>query len=348
MVLYKKLAQIGFLKNSYAFKFLFVAFIGIHIPLIGLLFFVLYGSQNISPNMILVFALVMTLTATILTLFILKRLIKPIEVASKALNDYRTDRVFSDLPLNFTDEAGLLMRNIHESIQDNETFIKDKQDMVYLLSHDLRTFAGNPQAIATLILNENPSAGIKELAELIVESSKQQLVYIENFIKVLKDQDQFIKKTEEKNRISPAELIASVTELATQSLNKKNIKLISEIEVSEVFLKIDQDSLLSVLSNLVNNAIKFSFPDSEIHVRIYLEAKKIIFTVSDSGIGFDSNQKEALFQKFTKEGRLGTSNEPSTGIGLYLSKNSIEKQGGTLTAISDTGKGATFTIILDA
>jgi signal transduction histidine kinase len=55
-----------------------------------------------------------------------------------------------------------------------------------------------------------------------------------------------------------------------------------------------------------------------------------------------------LFQKFTKEGRLGTSNEPSTGIGLYLSKSNIEKQGGTLTAISDTGKGATFTIILDA
>lgn len=52
MQLYKKLSNIGFLKKSYAFKFLFVAFIGIHIPLIGLLFFVLYGSKTISADTI--------------------------------------------------------------------------------------------------------------------------------------------------------------------------------------------------------------------------------------------------------------------------------------------------------
>jgi signal transduction histidine kinase len=218
---------------------------------------------------------------------------------------------------------------------------------VYLLSHDLRTFAGNPQSLALLILEEHPSDTVKEYAELINESSKQQFAYIENFIKLLKDQDQFIKKTNQKNRIIPKELLISVTDLVRQSLTKKNIKLVSTIEVEELFLKIDAKSLIRVLSNLVDNAIKFSHRDSEIKIHIYTESHKIFFKVTDAGIGFDLNQREELFDKFTKIGRSGTSGEPSTGIGLYLCKNIIEKHGGTLNANSDIGKGATFMIVFD-
>ena len=86
MQLYKRLSRVGFLQNSYAFKFLFIAFIGIHIPLIGILFFVLYAPQSASSMTILLFALVMTLVATAITLVVLKRLIRPIELASSAAN----------------------------------------------------------------------------------------------------------------------------------------------------------------------------------------------------------------------------------------------------------------------
>ena len=61
-----------------------VAFIGIHIPLIGLLFFAIYDRSNVGPQTILIFTLVMTLVATGITLAVLKWLIKPIEIASKA------------------------------------------------------------------------------------------------------------------------------------------------------------------------------------------------------------------------------------------------------------------------
>jgi hypothetical protein len=87
----------------------------------------------------------MTLVATGATLLILKKLIKPIELVSKSLNDYKVNRI-PDLPTNFTDEAGLLMRNIIQSILESERFITDKQDM--LLSHDLKIFAAaNPQSL---------------------------------------------------------------------------------------------------------------------------------------------------------------------------------------------------------
>ncbi|MGO4904287.1 sensor histidine kinase [Flavobacterium sp. W20_MBD1_R3] len=346
MQLYKKLSRIGFLKNSYAFKFLFVAFIGIHIPLIGLLFFVLYGSKTISAHSILIFALIITLVASAATLFFLKKLIKPIEVASKALDDYRNDRTIPFLPTNFSDEAGLLMSNIQESIADNENFITEKQDLVYLLSHDLRNFVANSKSAAMLILEEDSSDYVKELASLIDQSSGQQFHYIENFIKLLKEQDQIIKRSTEEAIIQFSPLFSIVAKQLDQLLVLKNIKLILSFEIQEALLKIEEDLLIRVLVNLIDNAIKFSYPNSEINVRVYLDGTKICLDVTDTGIGFNQSQSTELFKKFTKMSALGTSNEPSTGIGLYLCKKIIERHEGEISAKSEGArKGSTFSIV---
>jgi signal transduction histidine kinase len=83
------------------------------------------------------------------------------------------------------------MRNIQETIIQHERFISEKQDLVYLLSHDLKNFAGQPQAFSQFYYRYE-SEEVVELAELIYQSSKHQFQYIENFIKLLKDQDESI------------------------------------------------------------------------------------------------------------------------------------------------------------
>lgn len=345
MKLYHNLSQISFLKKSYAFKFLFVAFIGIHIPLIGILFFVLYYNHSISPTSILVFSLIMTLLATLITLLVLNQLIKPISIASKSLDDYRNNRKLSLLPTEYTDEAGLLLCNIQESIYEAESFINEKQDLIYMLSHDLKNFAGNPQGLAKLIISENPSDSIRQLAELICESTNLQFRYIENFIKLLQEQDRVVKNNQEIRTIVFPSILPFINKQVEQRLIEKNIKLSISLELVEAKLVLDEGLLVQVLVNLISNAIKFSYFDSEIKVRIYNENSKLIITVTDKGIGFDKNQIEELFKKFTTMSRLGTANESSTGIGLYLCKKIIEKNKGTLNAISEgKNKGAEFRI----
>lgn len=340
------LSKISFLKKSYAFKFLFIAFIGIHIPLIGILFFVLYSNHSISANSILIFSLVMTLFATAVTLLIINQLIKPIIVASKALNEYRTHRKLPVLPFQYEDEAGLLMRNIQESIDEAESFINEKQDLIYMISHDLRNFAGNPQGLAKLIIEENPSDSVKNMAELICESTDLQFRYIENFIKLLKQQDEIAKSSSIAKTIQIAPILPAVNEQVSQLLAQKNIKLVSDITVDEAVLKIDPELLIQVLVNLISNAIKFSYGGSEILLQIFKDNEKIVFIVSDKGIGFDQTQIDEMFKKFTKMGKLGTANETSTGIGLYLCKKIIDKNGGELSAMSlGRNTGATFTIV---
>lgn len=347
MKLYQQLSQVSFLQNSYAFKFLFITFLGIHIPLIGILFFVLYSKSAIPPGTLLLFALVMTLVATGITLVILKKLIMPIEIASKALNNYQNNRTVTMLPTEFKDEAGLLMKNIHRSIQETEDFITEKQDLMYLLSHDLRTFSGNSQSLSKMILDENPSSAVRELTELIYESTTQQFHFIDSFIKLIKEQDEISKKEIHFKKINLHKVLSDVADQVGQQLTKKNIELISSVKIAEAQIQIDAELLIRVLVNLIDNAIKFSFAESEIRLDVCTDKTKLVLTVTDSGLGFDPSHKDELFKKFTNKSKLGTANEHSTGIGLYLCKKIIERHQGAIVAKSrGINQGAQFSIIL--
>lgn len=214
-----------------------------------------------------------------------------------------------------------------------------------MLSHDLKNFAGNPQGLAELILSENPSESVKHLAGLICESTNLQFRYIENFIKLLKEQDQVVKINPEFKTILISSILPFINEQVEQRLIDKKVNLKVNVEVDEVKLKIDEGLLVQVLVNLISNAVKFSYFDSEIKLRVFKENSNVIITVTDEGIGFDKNQIDELFKKFTKMSRLGTANESSTGIGLYLCKKIVEKNKGKLTALSEgRNKGAEFKI----
>ena len=215
-----------------------------------------------------------------------------------------------------------------------------------MLSHDLKNFAGQPQLLASLILEANPSNEIKELAELIYQSSNQQFLYIDNLLKLLKEQDEVLKTSPDLKLIHFDSIIETVEKQVKELLEIKKIKLIVSIQVKEEQLFIEEELLIRVLVNLINNAIKFSYPDSEIYLKIQEKNTKLVISVFDNGIGFNQSNVQDLFRKFTKMSKLGTSNEASSGIGLYLCRNIIEKNHGQLTAVSEgQNKGATFTIV---
>jgi len=199
-----------------------------------------------------------------------------------------------------------------------------------------------------LILDENPSDSIKELTELIYQSTSQQFNFIETFIKLIKGEDEISKKCLHLKKIKLAAVLSHAEDQVAQQLTIKTIKLISSIEIEEVNFSIEEDLLIRVLVNLIDNAIKFSFPDSEIKIRVGLEKTKVFFTITDNGLGFDPGERDELFEKFTKMSKLGTANEPSTGIGLYLCRKIVTKYKGEISAVSE-GKnmGASFSIVFE-
>ena len=347
MNLYSNLSKINFLSKSYVAKFLFVAFLGIHIPLIGLIVFVLYFVDSCSPITILLLTLVLTLIATAITLLVLKNLMKPIEEMSKALNSYRNAKVIPDLPQEFTDEAGRLMINIQSTINENEVLLQNKQDLIFLLSHDLKNYIDNASSLARVITEEEVSEITKNYAELIVESTRKQTAFVEKFISFLQEEEKIMKQEIQIINFDVAEMASSLQEHFSQKLNDKKLDFIIDKNIENVYLKIDMELLFRVLTNLIGNAIKFSFPENKITLNFQKQQQHLIITVQDYGIGFENSKSELLFEKFTKMSRRGTLDEKSTGIGLYLSKQIIKKFEGNFIAQSEgVNRGSTFTVSL--
>lgn len=345
MNLYSSLSAIGFLKNSYVLKFMFLAFLGIHVPLLGVIAFIVFFEDMLSPMTVFWVVLALTLIATAITLMVIKKLIDPITKTSKALELYRNNRVIPNLPIDYTDEAGVLMHNISFTIKNIENLLNEKQDTAYLLSHDLKNFAEAPATLAKLIEEENVSGKVKEYTKLIISSSERQTDFLTTFISILKEEDELSKAVIKVHTIDFVSIVESVKEAVAARCKEKNVTLKVDLKTPSVMLRADKKLLTHVLINLVENAIKFSYSGGEVLLSIGREHSSLKITVQDQGIGFNDMKKAELFQKFTPMSRLGTADEKSTGIGLYLCRQILKKSDGYIGAHSDgADKGSTFTI----
>jgi signal transduction histidine kinase len=131
-------------------------------------------------------------------------------------------------------------------------------------------------------------------------------------------------------------------EVLCDSARKKGVKIDVSIP-DDLEVLVDSHMFDSVIRNLVSNAIKFTIPGGMVNVSAgYNNAHSIEIKVSDSGIGMAPELKERLFHINEKTSRPGTGGEPSSGLGLLLSKEFIEKHNGKIWVESIEGQGSTF------
>ena len=106
-------------------------------------------------------------------------------------------------------------------------------------------------------------------------------------------------------------------------------------------------SLLQMLiSNLIDNAIKYSDKDAGIEVRLQKSDAHISLSVSDEGIGIPNSEKKKVFDKFYRIGSESTRNTKGTGLGLYICRRIVRSLNGTITVKDNTPKGSIFTVTL--
>jgi PAS domain S-box-containing protein len=108
----------------------------------------------------------------------------------------------------------------------------------------------------------------------------------------------------------------------------------------------DQDKLDQILTNLLNNAIKYSPEGGTISLKVKRNGDKVTFDVSDPGIGIPPEHLPKVFQRFHRVDTGDTRKAGGTGIGLYLVKHLVEAHGGEIGVESEVGKGSTFSFSL--
>jgi len=127
------------------------------------------------------------------------------------------------------------------------------------------------------------------------------------------------------------------------SAKNKDIVITNDIMVGLKVLA-DRNMIQTIIRNLISNAMKFTPKGGKVIITAKVsDNKRIEIAIQDSGIGMSQALIGNLFRIDLKTNRLGTENEPSSGLGLLLCKEFIEKQGGKIWVESEVGKGSTFT-----
>ena len=141
-------------------------------------------------------------------------------------------------------------------------------------------------------------------------------------------------------------VVGESIDMIQESANNKEIELVTDIPADLVAFA-DKNMLQSIVRNLASNAVKFTPKGGKIKLSAKASVNQCIeIAIQDSGIGMNQFLIDNIFRFDVKTNRLGTENEPSTGLGLLLCKEFVEKQGGEIWAESKEGNGSTFYITI--
>ncbi len=218
-----------------------------------------------------------------------------------------------------------------------------KDKFFSIIAYDLRApfsgFLGITEILAEDI-KAMPIDEIQHLAREMKRSAGNLYNLLSNLLEWSRSQRGLIDfKSEEINLF---EMAANSLETFYETGRQKQISLVSNVP-ENTMITADLYMLQTVLRNLISNAIKFTPSGGTVSLIIKpANSGELLFAVKDSGIGMPQKILENLFRIDVNSRRPGTDNEPSTGLGLMLCKEFVEKHGGRIWTESAEGRGSTF------
>jgi signal transduction histidine kinase len=222
-----------------------------------------------------------------------------------------------------------------------------RNEFLAIVSHDLRAPLATIAAGAAFISKTAPEDKNGQQIRTTTERIRRSVSVMERLIHDLLDFASF-EDGALQVRAEPQDLTTLVNRSveAFQPLAAaRALSLNVQIEGRPLMAKFDMDRMLQVLSNLLQNAIKFTPPGGSITVLAARLDTAYIIGVSDTGIGIAGDDLGSIFERFRQ---LGTSDRSGLGLGLYISKWIVEAHGGRIWAESREDSGSTFYFTLPA
>ena len=220
-----------------------------------------------------------------------------------------------------------------------------KTNFISMMSHDLKTPIARIQGMADIILRDDVklSSSQVEAVDTIKQSSDDLLKFINAILAYGRIEAESVHLHLQARDIN--KLVEEVIKKHDFLARVKRIQVLSELE--PMFpIQVDPDLIRQVLSNLIENAIKYSPDDTKILVSSEEIDGKVLIQVSDQGAGISAEELPHLFMKFYRCKNAKTSPIKGSGLGLYLAKYFVELHNGRISVESQVGKGSTFSIEL--
>jgi signal transduction histidine kinase len=269
------------------------------------------------------------------------------------LQHYEKENVYSENDVKFLISVGsqiaiaIERKKTEEEIKLTNELLQainaEKDKFFSIIAHDLRGPLSAFVAATQIITDEIQHMTIDEIRE-ITDSMKTSATNIYSLLENLLEWSRLRRGGMDfvPQKFNLKKKIIECIDVLSESAIKKGIGIAVNVPDD---LEVLVDSLMfdSVIRNIVSNAIKFTITGGNVKVSAgFNNDHSIEVRVSDSGIGMPSELKERLFHINEKTSRPGTGGEPSTGLGLLLSKEFIEKHNGKIGVESIEGQGSTF------
>jgi signal transduction histidine kinase len=218
---------------------------------------------------------------------------------------------------------------------------KMQKDFINIAAHELRTPIQPILGLTEALLSKSKDETAKELLEVVVRNAKRLRTLIENILDVTRIENQSLSLRKERFKINGI-ILNILEEYESRDNKRKNDLKIAFTSKDDFFVEADKGRVMQVISNLMNNAIKFT-PKGAITVTTKKkeENNEIIVSIKDTGSGIDPEIMPRLFSKFATKSQTGT------GLGLFVSQNIVEAHGGKIWAENNSdGRGCTFSFSL--
>jgi signal transduction histidine kinase len=253
---------------------------------------------------------------------------------------YLTSRYFYSYKANYYRQV-LEIREKNTEIENAGNF---KNQVLGMVAHDLRNPLAAIESTAMLMEMDELDDDTKENIEIIKASCVKARGIIIDLLDAARNDDQDLFETTELDlNVFLRKIIDS---WKTHNETKNN--LVFKSSFIPLHAQVNREKLHRVMDNLITNAIKFSKDGEKIEIHLDKEYGMAIIEVKDHGLGIPKEMIPHLFDRFSKAGRTGVRGETSTGLGLSIVKQIVERHKGKIKVESEEGKGSTFTIYLPA
>jgi len=239
---------------------------------------------------------------------------------------------------------------IHLSLQNTQKRLKatlrERNKLLEVVAHDLKNPLGGIRFAAAMMAEnkENLDARTNLLVESIIDSTNRSFEIVDNLLHTRRLED--AKARLSKQRLNLIDHAERAVQAFDQHGKSKDIRIERDFPKSEIPIQADSTALMCSLENLLSNAVKFSPKGSVVRVKVDSEGGHGIFGVHDEGPGITEEEEKLLFQKFTRLRSPSTSDEASTGLGLYIVSELMQAMDGAIRHQRGPNGGAYFEILL--
>ncbi|SNT37368.1 His Kinase A (phospho-acceptor) domain-containing protein [Noviherbaspirillum humi] len=221
-----------------------------------------------------------------------------------------------------------------------------KDEFLAMLAHELRNPLAPIGAASDLLrVAQFDPIRIQQTSEIIARQVKHMTSLIDDLLDASRVSRGLVKL--ERSQVDARQLVSSAVEQARPLIDARRHRLTVRTPPEAAMIHGDQKRLIQVISNLLNNASKYSPEGSNIMLSLDVELDKVIISVADDGIGMAQATIDHVFEMFTQAERTSDRSQGGLGIGLALVKSLVEQHDGTVSASSPgIGKGSQFAVHL--